>query len=309
MLININEASKMLNLSPRILRRLETKNMINVIFNSKGNRNYDYDYILNYKYEKRRHNYWTKELCAKEALKFNSRIEFQTKSKGGYIFAFRNKLLDEICKHMIKPLNHNKIWFKETCKEEALKYTKKVDFYKNALGAYKAALANNWLDEICDHMLVLKMPNNYWTKELIEIEANKYTTRQEFCKKSKPAYVAASKNNWLNDVCNHMKICGNVLKRCIYVYEFSDNYAYVGLTCNYNRRQHEHLMKNKSPISKHISETNLIPKTFIISDGYIYVKNAQYLEKEIYLKYKNNGWNMLNSNRTGGIGSQKLPKL
>lgn len=250
--------------------------------------------------------YWTKERCLKEALKYNSRVSFQKNSKGAQLSAYRHGWLDEICKHMERPINHNKIWYFENCKNEALKYNKESDFRKKSLGAYKAAIYNKWLDIICSHMIKIKSTKKYWTKEIIFSEAIKYNNKNEFIKYSKAAYIAASKRNLLPEVCAHMESCGNVLLRCIYVYEFPDNHVYVGLTCNMKRRYREH--QSKSPVSKHIGTSGLVPKHFIVSDGYINVREAQKLEKDTYLQYLNNGWVMLNSNRTGGVGSHKLPK-
>lgn len=49
---------------------------------------------------KKGRNYWTKEKCYEESLKFNRRGEFQKKSKVAYQVALKNKWLDEICSHM-----------------------------------------------------------------------------------------------------------------------------------------------------------------------------------------------------------------
>jgi predicted GIY-YIG superfamily endonuclease len=233
-------------------------------------------------------------------------VQFQI--NGAYLSALRHNWLDEICSHMKRPINHNKKWFKEDCKNEALKYNTRTDFFNNAIGAYKAAYKNNWLEEICCHMTSIKKPNNYWTKNLVHSEALKYSSKLDFIKNSKSAYIAASKNNWIDEVCGHMESCGNVLSRCVYVYEFPDNFVYVGLTCNEKRRQIEHLQKLKSPVYLHIIKTNCQPKYKLISNNYIDVIQAQQLEKQTYEIYKNNGWFLLNSNRTGGIGSQKLPQ-
>jgi hypothetical protein len=48
---------------------------------------------------------WTKELCHSEALKFDSRIEFEKKSPLVYAAAVRHGFIDEICSHMIKDDN------------------------------------------------------------------------------------------------------------------------------------------------------------------------------------------------------------
>ena len=43
-------------------------------------------------------------------------------------------------------------------------------------------------------------PANYWTKEKVFEESQKYTTRSEFCKGSSSAYAAAWKNHWLDEM-------------------------------------------------------------------------------------------------------------
>ncbi|WP_430816416.1 hypothetical protein [Carboxylicivirga sp. RSCT41] len=44
-----------------------------------------------------------------------------------------------------------------------------------------------------------------WTKEELIIEARKYQTKTEFKQYSSGAYTAAYNNNWLNEICQHMK--------------------------------------------------------------------------------------------------------
>jgi hypothetical protein len=43
---------------------------------------------------------WTKEICQKKALKYNTRNEFKVKSPRAYHASRRNKWMDEICGHM-----------------------------------------------------------------------------------------------------------------------------------------------------------------------------------------------------------------
>jgi len=47
-------------------------------------------------------------------------------------------------------------WTKEKCLEEALKYSRKVDFQKNSGSAYQISYKNDWLEEICTHMKINK---------------------------------------------------------------------------------------------------------------------------------------------------------
>ncbi len=44
-------------------------------------------------------------------------------------------------------------WTKENCTIAASKYLTKTDFRKENSGAYDKAWINNWLDDICSHMI------------------------------------------------------------------------------------------------------------------------------------------------------------
>jgi predicted GIY-YIG superfamily endonuclease len=48
------------------------------------------------------YNYWTKDNCIKEALKYTTRKEFKDNSSGAYGRGCKQKWLDELCQHMIK---------------------------------------------------------------------------------------------------------------------------------------------------------------------------------------------------------------
>jgi hypothetical protein len=77
-----------------------------------------------------------------------------------------------------------------------------------------------------------------WTKELIQKEAEKYGNRGEFQKKSPNAYSSALRKGIMDDVTQHMELLGNRYNRMIYVYEFPDNYFYVGLTYTQKKREY-----------------------------------------------------------------------
>jgi len=245
--------------------------------------------------------FWTKEKCAEEALKYNSRIEFKTKNRYAYMKACEYKCLDEICKYDTKYKVRN-YWTKERCNEEALKYTKISDFMKHSKGAYSSADKNGWLDEICSHIKSTYKPNGYWTKERCMKEALKYKTKKDFIKMSNSAYSLSYKNGWLDEICSHMRLIGNMYNRCIYAFEFEDNSVYVGLTYNFEKRQKEHLINSnkKSSVYKHIN----ICSRYCCKQltDYINVYEASLLEEQIKNEYKNNGWNILNKNKCGSIG-------
>jgi hypothetical protein len=147
-----------------------------------------------------------------------------------------------------------------------------------------------------------KKPNGYWTKEKCHEEAVKFTYRHEFEKNSKSAYSIAIKNKWIDDICSHMEVIGNLKKRCIYAIEFADNHAYIGLTFNLKKRFSEHTTGNKkTSVYKHIEKTGNKPIIKQLTD-YIDVGQASSLEGIKEKEYIDNGWIMLNKVKCGTIG-------
>lgn len=246
--------------------------------------------------------YWNKEKCRLEALKYSNRTEFSKQSNGAYTAALKKGWLDEICKHMVVKWQHK--WDKESCRKEALKYNNRSDFAKYAVGAWTAACKKGWMDEICSHMEI-RRKYNIWNKETCHQEALKYTNRKDFQEFASGAWAAASKNNWLDEICSHMEVIGNLFKRCIYAFEFSDNYVYVGLTDNFSRRKKEHLSSSKSPVFRHIKDSNLQPIAIILNE-YTDKVVAQKLENSFLQSYIDKGWNILNKAKTGALGGKIL---
>ena len=247
--------------------------------------------------------YWTKENCKEESLKYETRGEFHKGSIGAYLSSRRNGWLGEVCGHMgdkIKPSGYWKI--KENCLQESLKYKTRGEFQKGSRGAYHSSRIDGWLDEICGHMVEEKKPNGYWNiKENCLQESLKYKTRIEFQKGSGGAYASSRIDGWLDEICGHMEVVGNLKMRGIYVFEFEDNYVYVGLTYNFKRRYYEHINNIDGVVYKHIEETNLTPKFIQLTD-YMDEELASKEETVWENKYISEGWNMLNKKKTGGLG-------
>ena len=95
-------------------------------------------------------------------------------------------------------------WTMEKCKEEALKYKTKTEYRVNSVSSYGAAHRNNWIDDICKHMIKLHKDKNYWTKEKCQEESLKYSSRENFRRGCSSAYNKSYDNKWLNDICCHM---------------------------------------------------------------------------------------------------------
>jgi hypothetical protein len=152
---------------------------------------------------------------------------------------------------------------------------------------------------------VNRKPDKYWTFENCKKEALKYSTKTEFKRNNMSAYVISIRNGWMKDISQHMLSFGNKYNRCIYAYEFPDNYVYVGLTYNINERQNNRNSHLNDSVSKHISKTGSIPTRKQLTD-YIEVKMASKLEGKYLENYRNDGWHILNIAKTGGIGGNTL---
>lgn len=241
-------------------------------------------------------------MCYEIAKKHNTKIDFKKKNQNAYYAAYRNGWLNDICSHMINRKGNYK-WSKEKCHELALKYHERNVFRKNHPNAYYSAMHNGWLNDICSHMKYRKLPNRHWHDfENCKNEALKYKTKTDFIENSQHVYNISLKNGWLGDICKHMIPIGDRYNKCIYVYEFIDNHAYVGLTYDLNIRIKNRKRDKKDAVVLHIKKTGLTPKLIQLTD-YISVDLAIEMEYEYLEQYKSNGWKMLNKRKTGGIGS------
>lgn len=103
---------------------------------------------------KKNFNYWIKDRCAQKALLCKSKFEFQKLFPGGYSASKKNMWLEDICTHMeIKKIKPKGYWTKENCHKEAIKYNSRSKFQRGSRSAYQISLRNNWIDEICRHMM------------------------------------------------------------------------------------------------------------------------------------------------------------
>lgn len=83
-----------------------------------------------------------------EASKYKTRNEFYKKNNGAYSSAHKQGLIDEVCRHMPKPIK----WDKTLLLEEAKKYKTRTEFSIKNQSAYCKAKKLKLLDAICSHM-------------------------------------------------------------------------------------------------------------------------------------------------------------
>ena len=229
---------------------------------------------------------WTKDEILEEAKKFSTRGEFAMGNRSAYKKAHREGWLDEICNSMVRPSKPKGYWTKERVIEVAKSYTSKSDFSNSAPIAYRVALSNGWMRELY-HFFEKKQP---YTREECRLEASKYNSKEDFMKESPSYYNCAKNYRILTEIYSHMG--ANTNSRYIYVVEFEDHYAYIGITCSPQRRYKQLLTDKKSTVYKHIKESGIKHIFKVLTDGTI----EDVVQQEIlWIKYyKDDGWLLLN---------------
>lgn len=94
---------------------------------------------------------WTLDILTAEALKYETKRQFELNNRRAYQAATSYKVIDEICSHMISSRKPSGYWTKERCAEEALKYTSQRQFRENSSAAYDAVFRYGWIKELCSH--------------------------------------------------------------------------------------------------------------------------------------------------------------
>ncbi len=244
------------------------------------------------------HNYWTKDLLAAEAAKYTTIKDFRKNSPGAYQTADNKGLLPVVGSHLKRVKRPNGSWTPKTVLEEAKKEKTLQDFRKNNPSAYDAARKLKMTAKLREILSFKYQPAGYWNYQRVVSEAKKYSFRSDFEKGSAAAYQKASRMKWLAKVCQHMKRRGNRNYRAIYVIEFSDRSAYVGLTHDYDERIERH-RRERSIAGKKMQSVNFK----IIRDD-VWLPKEQAAEKELaYIeRYAARGWRILNIKPAGSLG-------
>jgi hypothetical protein len=143
-----------------------------------------------------------------------------------------------------------------------------------------------------------------YSKDVCREAALQCKYRSEFAKRFKGEYFAALRNEWLDEICDHMIVVGNHYKRCIYAYEFPNiegkDYVYVGLTDHIPQRDLVH--GRKGAVYTFCKKHNLErPKPIQLTD-YIDKEEAKEQEGIQLAKYVSKGWIPLNQVKTGSLG-------
>lgn len=241
--------------------------------------------------------YWTFERILKEAKKYTYWKDFRQKSNKAYSAAKSKGFLPKIKEHLIYEIRKpNGYWTYDRAKAAAKKYNSRKELKKYEGYCYATIKENSW-DELLDHMKLGHKPSGYWTRERILIEAKKYRTIKEFRRAEQGAYDAAHAMGIMDEVWEGKDVLGHKYKRALYVWEFDDKSAYIGLTFNYKKRHRDH--KKQGPVYRKLKDTK---GKFVKFNKWYKAKEAKRQEELLIEKYSNEGWTILNSAKAGSLG-------
>jgi hypothetical protein len=285
------------------------------------------DEVVNHMGKSKNVKQYTKEEILESAKRYKNQRDWELNERSIFVCAngYRKKSASEENKefwlscieHMEYIFKPNGYWTHEKCKEITKNYTIHSEFCKDHPNIYNVIHKNNWLDliEHMEHITingnVKKFFEDFDTIEKCTEEALKYKTRNEMAKNSNLVYKIILKNKWDNTCFSHMKRQATLKDRFIYVFEFNctiPKFAYVGLTCQIERRKNAHLFgdtKGKSPVFKKIKEINVIPEFKLLTYDSIKEEIAPEMESIWIERYREMGYELLNKAKAGSLGAMK----
>jgi predicted GIY-YIG superfamily endonuclease len=184
--------------------------------------------------------------------------------------------------------------------QEGEKYDSPSDFIKSNKTLYTYATKRGLTKKIKYKKGYLI---NYYTDEELIGEGEKYDNPTEFIKENSRAYASVVSRGLTQKINYKEGRLGNRLKRLVYLYIFSDNHFYVGITYNNRKREYEHSEKGLTAVSSHKRKTGLTPIKTIVTDGYINAERALEIEEQIRVDYVSKGWVSLNQRKCNSLGT------
>lgn len=240
------------------------------------------------------------EKLEKIASQYDVLKEFMEKEYRIYKIIKRRGLYEKLCGRM--KLGHARKRTDEELAAVASRYDDLVEFKEKEPRTYSVIYNRGLYNKLCARMERGKK-NRYSDEELAKI-ASGYNSMQNFYTERKGAFLAICRRGLVAKLCGNMERQGSLFKRKIYVFTFSDGYAYVGLAKNPKGRYKEHTTPQKkfSPVFKHIQETDATFEFALLTE-WLDKDVAAKVEDDYIEKYKADGWKMLNTARGGGLGS------
>lgn len=251
----------------------------------------------------------TDEQIIQTAMQAKSLSELHNKFYLLCVEAKRRKIYEKIEGHYQRLIHENNYWTITRIYEKARLSASRAEFSKESacraakkLGIYEKLVEDMASEGIWDLTHYVR-----WTKETCIAKIREYKTRSELIDDSWSAYLYARKNGFLDEACEPMERLGNAVLRKIYVFEFEDHSAYVGLSYDPVVRYEAHLHKEDSAVYLHIKSTGCKYEFKILTD-YLDKEEAARQEELVKLRYAKEGWHILNRVKCGSLGGVGFSK-
>lgn len=150
-----------------------------------------------------------------------------------------------------------------------------------------------------------RIKTNKYTYDYCYNIAKDYQSRYELQKANPMVYQVSYKNGWLDKwiprIISNTNPCDSV-----YAYFFESTHSvYIGRTLMY--RQHsrhlDHCERKNDTVYRYAKDLGVnVPNMVILKENLV-IKDGQYYEGYYVDYYRKKGWNILNKNKTGSIGS------
>lgn len=245
---------------------------------------------------------YSEDYLAAVVSKYDTVKELAEKDSRIYKAIKRYGLFDELCSRL--KFERTPVYSYEELARTASGYDDLVLFKKEQSRIYSVIYQRGLYDELCGRMKRGKK-TRYTDEELAEI-ASDYDDEKTFYTERKGVFLAIYRRGLLDVLCHDMKRRGSWHKRQLYVFEFVDGCAYVGLSRYPEKRCKQHISgKGRSAVYNHIQRTGANYEFKILTD-WLEKDEAAKMEEQYRKQYAANGWKMLNRVRGGALGSSPV---
>ena len=242
---------------------------------------------------------WTDELAIQRASVYESLYEFRTKDPTAYHALLVRGLLETACSHMKRRHMPEGYWNKERVMEKVAASESLKDFKKRFNAAYQAAQVNGWLADVVS---VLGHEVEKWTVDKAKLAISTCKDYHDFCTRYRGCWNFLCDRNMLEELTSELERTGSWFYRRIYVFEFKDGHAYVGLAKNPKDRYIEHTKQDKTSAVYQFLQQTHCEFDFKLLTGWLNKDEAAHEEERWRQNYMKDGWQMLNRCRGGGLG-------
>lgn len=196
----------------------------------------------------------------------------------------------------------------EFCAAVAQLYTTRNALKKGHPSVYVKMWTRGWLDRMCGHMVPGKHGRIIHTDEDIAAAFKRHTTLGAVKRGSDSRYYKTALDRYghgskeWNTITAHMeppnKFGGP--NHSVYVFEFSDNHAYVGQSQVISKRMSDHLISG--PVFEHIRDNPGVTYCTKILEAGITAKTVGKREAHWQKAYADAGWTKLWTAHAGAMG-------